>query len=177
MVRVALRSARSPWNLLRCGRRWTTSSSADCACQMQRQKAFVLRQLIFGINANPHYKSFSSLRLRLGVAASRRCCDLWYVFCRSQGRSGFIATPAFSCGSQVCLGARRMSSDGHGINLRGSAPAKLWDRVVICAAIAARGLARRLRRARVSALPVTQLQPAPPRSSSGAFSLFFRRHS
>ena len=83
MVLFLLRSAGSPWNLLRCGRRWTTSSSADCACQMQLPKAFVFRQLIFGINANPHYKSFSSLRLRLGVAASRPSCGLWYVFCRS----------------------------------------------------------------------------------------------
>jgi hypothetical protein len=55
--------------------------------------------------------------------------------------------------------------------------AKLCASVVICAAIAARGLARRLRRARVSALPVTQLRSAPPRSFSGAFSLSFRRHS
>ena len=84
---------------------------------------------------------------------------------------------SFSVQSQVCLGTRRMSSDGPRINVRGSAPAKLWDRVVICAAIAARGLARRLRRARVSALPVTQLESAPPRSFAGAFSLFFRRHS
>jgi hypothetical protein len=61
MVLFLLRSAGSPWNLLRCGRRWTTSSSADCACQMQLPKAFVFRQLIFGINANPHYKSFRSL--------------------------------------------------------------------------------------------------------------------
>ena len=59
MVLFLLRSAGSPWNLLRCGRRWTTSSSADCACQMQLPKAFVFRQLIFGINANPHYKSFA----------------------------------------------------------------------------------------------------------------------
>ena len=57
MVLFLLRSARSPWNLLRCGRRWATSSSADCACPMQQPKAFVFRQLIFGINANPHYKS------------------------------------------------------------------------------------------------------------------------
>ena len=84
---------------------------------------------------------------------------------------------SFSVQSQVCLGARRMSSDARRIILRGSAPAKLWDRVGICAAIAARGLARRLRRARVSALPVTQLESAPPRSFAGAFSLFFRRHS
>ena len=55
MVLFLLRSAGSPWNLLRCGQRWTTSSSADCACQMQLPKAFVFRQLIFGINANPHY--------------------------------------------------------------------------------------------------------------------------
>ena len=59
MVLFLLRSAGSPWNLLRCGRRWTTSSSADCACRMQQPKAFVFRQLIFGINANPHYKSFA----------------------------------------------------------------------------------------------------------------------
>ena len=174
-----LRSAGSPRNLLHCGR-WTTSSSADCACPMQQPKAFVFRQLIFGINANPHYKSFISLCLRLGVAASRPSCGLWYVFCPSSSGNGFFApiVPAFfSALSQVCLGARRMSSGGRRINVRGSAPAKLWDRVGICAAIAARGLARRLRRARVSALPVTQLESAPPRSFAGAFSLFFRRHS
>ena len=89
----------------------------------------------------------------------------------------WVLPAAFSAASQVCLGTRRMSSDARRINVRGSAPAKLWDRVVICAAIAARGLARRLRRARVSALPVTQLESAPPRSFAGAFSLFFRRHS
>ena len=181
MVLFLLRSARSPWNLLRCGRRWTTSSSADCACQMQLPKAFVFRQLIFGINANPHYKSSAappfatrcgrveaSLRsvVRILPAIRRR-----WIYCR------FCDPCAFLCGSQVCLGAGRMSSDARRINVRGSAPAKLWDRVVICAAIAARGLARRLRRARVSALPVTQLESAPPRSFAGAFSLFFRRHS
>ena len=91
MVLFLLRSAGSPWNLLRCGRRWTTSSSADCACQMQQPKALVFRQLIFGITANPHYKSFRSLRLRLGVAALRLFCGLWYVFCRSSSGSGFFA--------------------------------------------------------------------------------------
>ena len=90
MVLFLLRSAGSPWNLLRCGRRWTTSSSADCACQMQLPKAFVFRQLIFGINANPHYKSFISLCLRLGVAASRPSCGLLYVFCRSSSTVDFL---------------------------------------------------------------------------------------
>ena len=180
MVLFLLRSAGSPWNLLRCGRRWTTSSSADCACQMQLSKAFVFRQLIFGINANPHYKSSAAppFATRCGrVEAILRSVvrilpviEQQWIFCP-------YCPCLFSALSQVCLDARRMSSDGRRINVRGSAPAKLWDRVVICAAIAARGLARTLRRARVSALPVTQLESAPPRSFAGAFSLFFRRHS
>ena len=179
MVLFLLRSAGSPWNLLRCGRRWTTSSSADCACQMQLPKAFVFRQLIFGINANPHYKSFArfvcdSVWPRRGLVA---VCGTYYAGHWAGGGFGSSLPAAFSAASQVCLGTRRMSSDARRINVRGSAPAKLWDRVGICAAIAARGLARRLRRARVSALPVTQLESAPPRSFAGAFSLFFRRHS
>ena len=110
MVLFLLRSAGSPWNLLRCGRRWTTSSSADCACQMQLPKAFVLRQLIFGINANPHYKSFSSLRLRLGVAASRPPCGLWYVLCRSLGGGDFFGPCRllFYLDLEVYLDARRL---------------------------------------------------------------------
>ena len=165
---------------LHCGRRWATSSSADCACQMQLPKALVFRQLIFGINANPHYKSSAAPPF-----ATR--CGRVEAFLRSVVRilpvieQQWIFCPycpcLFSALSQVCLGTRRMSSDGRRIILRGSAPAKLWDRVGICAAIAARGLARRLRRAGVSALPVTQLESAPPRSFAGAFSLFFRRHS
>ena len=106
MVLFLLRSAGSPWKLLHCGRRWATSSSADCACQMQQPKAFVFRQLIFGINANPHYKSFSSLRLRLGVAASRPCCGLWYVLCRSLGRRWIwvLAPCCFFCCISSMLG-------------------------------------------------------------------------
>ena len=152
---------------------------ADCVRQMQLPKAFVSRQLIFGINANPHYKSFArfvcdSVWLRRGFVA---VCGTCYAGHWAGVLLALLVALLFCGGYQVCLGARRISSDGRRIFLRGSAPAKLWDRVGICAAIAARGLARRLRRARVSALPVTQLESAPPRSFAGAFSLFFRRHS
>ena len=99
MVLFLLRSAGSPWNLLRCGRRWTTSSSADCACQMLLPKAFVFRQLIFGINANPHYKSSArfvcdSVWPRRGLLA---VCGTYFAFCRSSSGNGFFApiVPAF----------------------------------------------------------------------------------
>ena len=141
MVLFLLRSARSPWKLLHCGRRWAKSSSADCACQMQLPKAFVFRQLIFGINANPHYKSFISLCLRLGVAASRPSCGLWYVFCRSSSSSGFFAPncPAFfllclkyAWARGVCLrtpvglmfAGRRQQSCGPRCQLRGDCRAR-----------------------------------------------------
>ena len=125
---VVLRSAGSPWNLLRCGRRWTTSSSADCACQMQQPKAFVFRQLIFGINANPHYISPSarfvcdSVWPRRGLLA---VCGTY--FARHRAAVDFFAPNCpclFSALSQVCLGTRRMSSDGRRIILRGSGASK-----------------------------------------------------
>ena len=124
MVLFLLRSAGSPWNLLRCGRRWTTSSSADCACQMQQPKAFVFRQLIFGINANPHYKSFRSLRLRLGgrVEAALAVCGTYFAGHRAA--ADFLA-PVGSCFIWILEvqvpWARGASSDGR-IFLRGVGP-------------------------------------------------------
>ena len=159
MVLFLLRSAGSPWNLLRCGRRWTTSSSADCACQMQLPKAFVFRQLIFGINANPHHKFFGTLRLRLGVAASRPSCGLWYVFCPSSSSSGFFApiVPAFfllylkyAWARFVCL----WTPIGF---FFGARPQSRGFCAVIVAVITARGLAQRLRRALRSSLFVAEL--------------------
>ena len=52
-----LRSARSPWNLFTAGGAGRRAAVLTGACQMQQPKALVFRQLIFGINANPHYKS------------------------------------------------------------------------------------------------------------------------
>ena len=117
-----------PLELVHCGRRWTTSSSADCACQMQLPKAFVFRQLIFGINANPHYNF-----IQLASFATR--CGRVEAFLRSVVRilpvieQQWIFCPycpcLFSALSQVCLGTICMSLDAHRIFLRGSA-AKPW---------------------------------------------------
>ena len=139
---------------------------------------FVLYFFEFGRNPHPACRAFSLIATRCGcVEAVLRSMvrilpviEWQWIFCP-------YCPCLFSALSQVCLDTRRMSSDARGIILRGSARQSCGASVVICAAIAARGLARRLRRARVSALPVTQLESAPPRSFAGAFSLFFRRHS
>jgi hypothetical protein len=94
---------------------------------MQLPKAFVFRQLIFGINANPHYNF-----IQLASFATR--CGRVEAFLRSVVRilpvieQQWIFCPycpcLFSALSQVCLGTRRMSSDGRRIFLRGSAAAQ-----------------------------------------------------
>ena len=174
-----LRSAGSPWNLLRCGRRWTTSSSADCACQMQLPKAFVFRQLIFGINANPHCKSFrshvcDSVWPRRGLLA---VCGTYFARHRATVDFLPLLSLPFFCFISSMLGHDLYVFGRPSDFSSGLGAASKPGRVATKAAITAHGLARRLRRARVSALPVTQLESAPPRSFARAFSLFFRRHS
>ena len=158
---VLLRSAGSAWNFLcTAGGAGRRAAVLTVRVRCSQPKAFVFRQLIFGINANPHYKSFISRRLRLGVAASRPSCGLWYVFCRSSSYRGFFApiVPAFFL---LCL----KYAWARGVCLRtpvgfffGARHSKSCVSCVVkIAAIAARRPARRSGRAHRSPLFVAEL--------------------
>ena len=64
---------------------------------------------IFLSSENPNPGGSAELCLRLGVAASRLCCGLWYVLCGHRPGGGFFGSCRllFYLDLEVCLDARR----------------------------------------------------------------------